>query len=153
MEDFRKRRKRKAEEEGRTPAWGPSAHEPMGALLMAAANMLQRDAGREEGSRTKKKKKVFGLEPDSDQSGASEDDDGGTDGQLKGTKGALLQSRLDRSMAKNPDAFYRDMRARMLKALSADTDNHQRAAQFATQMPVEKGRILGYFIWAVGQWM
>ena len=124
----------------------------MGALFLSAAELLRQQGRPDSASKKKKKKKkkrmaIFGLDEASG-SDRSDDEDGGggMGGQLRGVKGAQLQGKLDRAMAAHPEEFYADVRRRMLRHLAEEDDGPRRAFQFAQQMPLERQKVLGYFV-------
>ena len=132
------------------PRWGPRAEDPMGALLLSAAELLRHQGSAGEKKKKKGRKPIFGLTGGSDSEGSeASDDDGGMGGRLKGVKGARLQGKLERAMAAHPEEFYRDMRERMVGHLAEQTDGPRRSFQYAQQMPLEKQKVLGYFAWSV----
>ena len=68
---------------------------------------------------------------------------------LPGVQGSLINAKLARSMQDNADLFYQDLQAPMIAHLAKTSDGPRRTVQYATQMPLAKQRMLGFFTWGV----
>ena len=132
--------------DGPVPKWGPSANEPMGAFLLSVAKTLERQ---EQPREAKSRKRIFGLPAQaagSDESGSGSDAEVGG---LKGVRGLLVNERLTESMERHPARFRSDMRHRLLRHLGVSEDGPRRAFEYAMQMPIERQRVMGYFLWTL----
>ena len=133
--------------DGPVPKWGPSASEPMGAFLLSVAKILERQ---EQPKEARSKKRIFGLPAGhaegSDESGSGSDAEVGG---LKGVRGLLISERLTESMERHLARFRTDMRRRLLRHLGVSEDGPRRSFEYAMQMPIERQRVMGYFLWTL----
>lgn len=134
------------DEEERRPGWGPSAEDPVGMLMMSASRALDASHGLQS-EKKKKKKKIYGLSAAPGGSDGSSDSD--TNAGAGGARGLERARRLQQSMNAEPAAFNQEFRERMREHLKSDSDSHKLSLQYAMQLPVERSKMLGYFVWAI----
>ena len=132
------------------PEWGPQANDPVGALMLAAAGLIQRGQSESAPKKKKKKKRIFGLEhlP----VGGDGSESSGSEGAPAGGSGGLMRARqLMASMQEEPKAFNTEMRSRLMAHLARGADSEHLLVEYVTQLPLEKQRFLGYFVWTMAQ--